>query len=236
MPKDGLLRSLPLLHSTITLRKTPETERPSLLLYGLEDNDTHKEKAVYKYIDLISKKRPGALYGTSGAGKTRSVLEYLSHNFGLYLAACGEQKAYANAGVDPGSSDLYYVFEHLKAVTSREESEKNLKTVADRMKVIIFVRHVIFVGVSNILGGDLTPYEWLLLQLYPLHFFGNDIFHMAHRLCIDAEPKDCIFNAEKYPWKAIFVDEAQSLLRKKSGWFLGGGRRKYSTLRFIWNI
>ena len=227
VPSDGLLGSL--LRSTITLRKTPGTERPSLLVYGLDhENTKHEEKAVYKYIQLISKKRPGALYGTSGAGKTRSVLEYLSHNFGLYLSTCGSQKAFANAGVDPGSTDLFFVLKDIKTVTSPDESEQNLKTVADRMNVVIFVRHVIFMGANKILGGNLTPYEWLLLQLYPIHFFGIDIFQKAWTLCMDAQETaqetdtmNRIFKAEKYPWKAIFVDEAQSLLRKKSGLFFG---------------
>ena len=66
------------------------TSRPSLLLYDLDTLNAQelverKSKGVYRYIEATRWTSPGVLYGTSGAGKTRSVLEYLSLNYGIYL-------------------------------------------------------------------------------------------------------------------------------------------------------
>jgi hypothetical protein len=60
--------------------------RPCLLLYDLK-NAKHKDNLVYKHIDFCKREQPSALYTTSGAGKTRSIFEYLSQNYGLYFVA-----------------------------------------------------------------------------------------------------------------------------------------------------
>lgn len=78
-----------------------QPERPSLLFHDLE-NEIHTDKDVYKYIDTTRSDQPGALYATSGAGKTRAVLEYVSHNYGLYLVA----KDHGDHESDLGSADL----------------------------------------------------------------------------------------------------------------------------------
>jgi hypothetical protein len=104
-----------------------EGSKPSLILRDLE-NINHKTKAVYKYIDTSQKKGPIGLYGTSGAGKTRSVFEYLSHNFGFYFVVETEN--------NPGSEDVALLLQKCRqdlstidipAVDETGEAEKSVE-------------------------------------------------------------------------------------------------------------
>lgn len=79
--------------------------RPSLLLHDLQ-NEEHKETSGYKCIEESQKIGPIALYGTSGAGKTRTIFEYLSHNYGFYWSAAADQT------VNPGSKDVAFLIQH----------------------------------------------------------------------------------------------------------------------------
>jgi hypothetical protein len=76
---------------------------PSLLLYDLE-NLKCKNTAVYQHIEARKDQAATALYGTSGAGKTRSIFEYLSHNKGFSFLAGGHEK-------HSGSQDLESIFD-----------------------------------------------------------------------------------------------------------------------------
>ncbi|CAB9502645.1 expressed unknown protein [Seminavis robusta] len=101
-PEDGLLTSI--LKPGTGIPKNPfvkKKTKPSLLLHGLQ-NTNCKNSEVYKFID-DTKDVCSGLYGTSGAGKTRSIYEYLSHSFGLYFVA--------NTTYDPGSKDLSMLIE-----------------------------------------------------------------------------------------------------------------------------
>jgi hypothetical protein len=74
---------------------------PSFLLHELKDPE-NKDLLAFKSIDSASMKGPYYLYGTSGAGKTRSIFEYLSHNKGVYFLCYDFDR-------NPGSKDLYRV-------------------------------------------------------------------------------------------------------------------------------
>jgi len=74
----------------------PDGNKPCLLLHDLE-NQNHRDSDVHKFIDNNNDISTG-LHGTSGAGKTRSVFEHLSHNFGLHFVASTRN--------DAGSRDL----------------------------------------------------------------------------------------------------------------------------------
>ncbi|CAB9518756.1 expressed unknown protein [Seminavis robusta] len=94
-PEDGLLAEF--LSTNKTLYRDPRRDKyPSLVLNGLPNSESHTEK-VYEHIEANKGGMIG-LYGTSGAGKTRSVLEYLSRNLGLYFVASTKH--------DAGSRDL----------------------------------------------------------------------------------------------------------------------------------
>ena len=89
-PKGGKAGLLDDLRNEVPIPRDPscssmEMNVPSLLLYDLH-NERHKSTEVYKFIDE-TKDICSGLYGTSGAGKTRSIYEYLSHNYGFYFVA-----------------------------------------------------------------------------------------------------------------------------------------------------
>jgi hypothetical protein len=176
---------------------------------------------VYEYIKDTRKQRAGALYGTSGAGKTRSIFEYLSLNFGLYLVPSTTEEWDCEA-MDFGSFDLSTVLRMLGSVKSKEESEDNVQEVGKRLKLLVYVRQIFFEAVHDILG-DFTPYEWLLLQLSPKHFFGHDIFECALSdfITVKEEVIHGLFRAATFTLDAIFVDEVNVLLRQKQKKFLG---------------
>ena len=151
-----------------------------MLLWDLE-NEYYKKRAVYAYIESNKDKAPLALYGTSGAGKTRSVLEYLSHNKGLYFLA-------ANSDRDPGSLDLYAALSksNVKSILDKESgralSNSNQEEIERSLRIVLYVRYAVYEKVAQLLQG-LTPFEWLLLQLYPKQFLGDDLFRtVTHAL------------------------------------------------------
>ena len=53
--------------------------------------EQYKQSDVYAFIEETTTVICSGLYGTSGAGKTRAVYEYLSHNFGFYCLAQHQQ-------------------------------------------------------------------------------------------------------------------------------------------------
>lgn len=229
----------------IDIPAVPAHSRPSLILRDLE-NVIHMDKPVYKYIDSSQKKGPIGLYGTSGAGKTRTVFEYLSHNFGFYFVVETEN--------NPGSEDVTLLLQKcedklskidLPAAVGKGETEENEKKSADAenathlnivhayLKTLVGARHAVFAHINASLlasrGKCLTCHEWLLLQLYPIAFLGSDVFRDLFRsLCaagvipIDAREQQM----------SCFVDEAQVLLGKLDGYFLSAdlkiGRSAYS--------
>ncbi|CAB9518033.1 expressed unknown protein [Seminavis robusta] len=129
-------------------------DQPCLLVHDLE-NPSHKEKTVYKHIEANKGSCIG-LYGTSGVGKTRSTFEYLSHNFGLYFVASTRH--------DAGSSDL--------------------ENLLIWFKRLVYVRNVVYAAMNEQLKKKgqpcLTPYQWLLIQLYPEEALGWDLFDVVH--------------------------------------------------------
>ena len=124
---------------------------------------------------------------------------------------------------DPGSADLGIVFEELHSTAGKEEEDakaicrENLVTVVRRLELLVFIRSVVLMTVKAALGGELSEYQWLILQLYPQQFFGVDIFH---RTLTDATPKLSnatvkeLFRSTTLKWSAVIVDESQVLLKQ----------------------
>jgi len=210
----------------------PDGNKPCLLLHDLE-NQNHRDSDVYKFIDNNNDISTG-LYGTSGAGKTRSVFEYLSHNFGLYFVASTRN--------DAGSRDLERLLQlfrnlniHLLAVGNsqneqfyKNNSRLNYATMERYVLIIVWVRHVVFKTINRQLlakNRKLTPYQWLLIQLFPIKALGSDIFEEVTASCITSlgENDVSVVRAivEDPPvWSVMAVDEAQELSRKLNGHFL----------------
>ncbi|KAG7337312.1 hypothetical protein IV203_030143 [Nitzschia inconspicua] len=203
--------------------------RPSLLLHDLQ-NEEHKETSGYKYIDESQKIGPIALYGTSGAGKTRTIFEYLSHNYGFYLSAAADQT------INPGSKDVVFLIQHCSEVmspiphdsaNSKELSEENLRYVQTLLKALLFVRTEVFRQIDTALssrqGGRLSCYEWLIIQLFPSDVLGCDIFLDVLREIVSNKSQysmDGVPVPKLERQNSCFMDEAQVLLKKLNGVFL----------------
>jgi hypothetical protein len=204
---------------------------PSLLLYDLE-NPKGKDTAVYKHIDARKDRGATALYGTSGAGKTRSIFEYLSHNKGFYFLAGDHEK---NAGSQDLETILYTTAPMKPASTQNEagkfQSLNNLRVIEERVAVLIFVRHSVHRFITEQLQRDITPYEWLLYQLYPKKNLGRDVFKMAVSAClfdrdVDLESASSALLKVDFECPVSFIDEAQRLLTEHQCYFLSSDGKK----------
>lgn len=105
-----------------------------------------------------------------------------------------------------------------------EESKKNFLSVQNRLYSMVRVRQTVFNFIDKVLkssrnGQGLSPYEWLLLQLYPIDFLGRDIFRDLLRECFFAG--GCKKMAEGFETaQSCFVDEAQMLSDMMTDFFL----------------
>lgn len=204
-------------------------EFPCLLLHDLKA-EKHKASEVYKEIAKGAKIGPYYLYGTSGAGKTRSIFEYLSHNKGFYLLSHDTNR-------NPGSGDLIQVMSTLKHICKicvpRDDgsfdmsiSSQNYLSVQSWIWMLLYIRHRVHATLQDRLGRELTAHEWLLCQLYPDHFFGRDIFALVakkfFREVLEGGLLLKIFDYEdfnSFGWH-IFIDEAQHLLNQHKEYFV----------------
>ena len=247
-PSDNALLRPFYRQDAITIPLIPGISKaePSLLLYNLGKESEHEKvqaSSCYKYID-DRHQGPGTLYGTSGAGKTRSLLEYLSYNKGLYFV--GQSSL---APEEPGACDLGQVCNHQDLDICigdddrlRQINQNNRRIVEDRMITLLFIRAAVHDYVQDLLERDLTAFEWLMLQIYPQHYMGfgpkkEDIFEFILKDFIynfgGVEKSTCrkALNQAKTDWKAIVIDESQMLSGKKRGIFLERYRRR--TLQFL---
>jgi hypothetical protein len=238
--EGGLLKQKEQLVHDVPSNPT-EPEKPRLLLWNLDKKDKEqKSSKVYQYLEQCKKKGPTALYGTSGVGKTRNILEYLSHNKGLYFLAKKSIR-------DPGSSDFQRnLLRGVKALPEgSKDSEQNYKEVTKNMRVLVYVRCLIHDKITTIMGKEPTQFEWLLLQLYPEEFFSEDIFLGAAYECIEEGRRDYpTVDLESVPsdmkslegeevYSSIFIDEAQTLFKEKAeGYFVSSEDSKCARSAF----
>lgn len=220
---------------------------PSLLLHDLE-NSKHQNTEAYKYIHRSQQTGPSALYGTSGAGKTRTIFEYLSHNFGYYLSAG------ANPRNNPGSEDVRSLIVNCtekmpplqpsQPLKSKASSEENFRLVQAMLKALLCVRREVFSQMDMALRKSrrqgLSCYEWLLIQLFPNEIVGCDIFlKIAHKIFRNdlQYSMDGLPPPEQEVHKfSCFLDEAQVLLESLDGRFLsstGNGTTRSAYSAFL---
>ena len=109
----------------------PRRRMPSLLLHNLTAQ-CHNENVLEHIHNNRSKKQ--ALYGTSGAGKTRSIFEYLSRHFGLYFVASTKN--------DPGSSDLEHLIRKFdrsrghRKVVGHSKNQKHYQNLSKQISIV----------------------------------------------------------------------------------------------------
>ncbi|KAJ3252839.1 hypothetical protein HK103_001133 [Boothiomyces macroporosus] len=116
------------------------------------------DKRVTKY-ELDGKKNVKLLLGTTGGGKTRTLLELLHSNFGYYFT-------FRNPDKDFGSKDITSCLIEANCLPS--EAEFVIKKMF--FTRIVVCRYLIEKGFKE-------PWQILLAQLHPAAFFGKDIFN-----------------------------------------------------------
>ena len=186
---------------------------------------------------MDSKVGPYCLYGTSGAGKTRSVFEYLSHNKGFYFLSHDLKR-------NPGSGDLIYVMKEfgrgsasacgptagqlVKGENNNIIAKENFWKLRQWVWILLYIRHAVHDKLQVLLNRELTAREWLLCQLFPQELLGGDVFLEATCACVGIEFEAVeVSSINRYSemntfgW-AVFVDEAQELLKQHKEFFLSG--------------
>ena len=152
------------------------------------------------------------------------MFEFLSHNFGLYFVA--------HTMNNPGSGDMVEVIDSCEQVVEKgvDEATQNLARVRERLNAMLYTRLAVFNWVRVQLP-NLTPYEWLLLQLHPTEFFGANV-DVFKALTLEEITRQCdlrvlsdsllgLARARGSPFQRqyCFVDEAQVLTDKLVGSF-----------------
>ena len=125
-----------------------QAEHDAVLLHDLDpDKDTPiLQTNAYKYIEHTKQQGLGFLYGTSGAGKTRTIFEHLSRHKGFYFVSDDLER-------NPGSSDLQFILEVGGLKTTRpsnpadEDSEFNNQAnrikIKERISMLLFIRYAV---------------------------------------------------------------------------------------------
>ena len=136
-------------------------------------------------------------------------------------------------GVDltnnPGSGDLGYVIEHANlrridkvgTADAHVINEDNRQKITERLSVAILVRYAIHEKLEkDVLKREMTPYEWLLYQLYPKKFLGREDLFLDAVECILVNHQAVMtmkhlnptqFRGKNTTW-SVFLDEAQDLI------------------------
>ncbi|KAI8360926.1 hypothetical protein B0O80DRAFT_145835 [Mortierella sp. GBAus27b] len=124
------------------------------------------------------------VFGVSGCGKTRAVIELLSLHWGFYFNASHD---------DWGSNDMMTV----RSAVQRFLNDRKGSLVVDReanngyarkMTLLLFLsRLLIFKHCLSVLGsnGSFTSARWTLLQVCPHVLFGQDIFNILFLQLLD---------------------------------------------------
>ncbi|POG57753.1 hypothetical protein GLOIN_2v1737263, partial [Rhizophagus irregularis DAOM 181602=DAOM 197198] len=104
--------------------------------------------------------------GTSGSGKTRTLIELLCKKYGIYFTGLVKE--------NPGSGDLRMMIDHIFP-RLKESLPKNDLYATRYSKCLLFARiYTLNYILENY--GKINPCNWAILQLCPTVFFDYDIF------------------------------------------------------------
>ena len=119
---------------------------------------------------------------------------------------------------NPGSRDLLVTLEcnlKLARLNDTRADTENRTRIKNRVSMLLFVRYVVHEKLTKLLGRAMTPYEWLLYQLFPEKLLGGDVYYDATNECDVKGAEGWVtfwhWAPSKEIW-SIFVDEAQALL------------------------
>ncbi|CAB5365005.1 unnamed protein product [Rhizophagus irregularis] len=142
-------------------------QRPLLLMNDLptiNGNDGLTDTTVLE--DLSQIKEIMIVLGTSGSGKTRTLIELLCKKYGIYFTGLVKE--------NPGSGDLRMMIDHIFP-RLKESLPKNDLYATRYSKCLLFARiYTLNYILENY--GKINPCNWAILQLCPTVFFDYDIF------------------------------------------------------------
>ncbi|KAF8938717.1 hypothetical protein BGZ58_000323 [Dissophora ornata] len=113
------------------------------------------------------------VFGVSGCGKTRSVLEMLCLQWGFYFNASDK---------DLGSDDLSALAEFIDKKTSEEQRPKDNTTFAKNMTLLLFLSRILILNYCLSVPGcrqTFSSASWAILQVCPTMF--RDVFSALFR-------------------------------------------------------
>ena len=164
------------------LSKHPRDDSPFFLGYALgTDKDSDELLELTK---IVKMKRLTAVIGPSGCGKTRLLLELLTHQVGNY---------FVGGGADIGSNDVravndalneqirndrttYGGFDANDAGEFAKNAQARLNLAHKGFQALLVTRKLVYEYYTSKLKPNATPFDWLLVQLFPEEYFGEDIF------------------------------------------------------------
>ncbi|KAG0058060.1 hypothetical protein BGZ90_005170 [Linnemannia elongata] len=162
--------------------KAPPT-RPSLLFLDLPDPSTpdsaSRNLAARSILELVKENNRHNIpvFGVSGCGKTRAVIELLSQHWGFYFNASND---------DWGSSDMMTLHSTVRdylndAIESSTADREANNAYARKTTLLLFLsRLLVFKYCLNVPGSSetFTSARWTLLQVCPHVLFDQDIFNI----------------------------------------------------------
>jgi hypothetical protein len=162
-------------------------EVPNMLLAGLE-RDTPLVLSGELLDDVVSAMESGvrAVLAVSGQGKTRLACEALSQRFGLFLVMQPDD----DASLNPSSVDLAdAVREMTDMINAEGDAALRLTIVRNRIAGVLLSRVLVLERLLEETDNELTPYQWLLAQMYPQQLLGADVFRdLRARLAMQVNP------------------------------------------------
>ena len=141
-------------------------QRPFLLMNDLPTDGNVGITDTSDLEELSQIKECLVVLGTSGSGKTRTLVELLCKKYGFYFTGLTKE--------NPGSCDLSMMINHLLPRLRDSLTQNDIYAIRF-CKCLLFARiYILNYLLKNY--GKISPYNWALLQLCPIHFFGSDIF------------------------------------------------------------
>ncbi|KAF9964749.1 hypothetical protein BGZ73_001731, partial [Actinomortierella ambigua] len=151
----------------------PADTHPSLLFSRLPDPSLGDTLSKYPTSDAILQLAANCtgsfvpIFGVSGCGKTRGMIELLSRHWGFYFNASAD---------DLGSNDVFNLIRHTisRLKDDREANNRRARTITymiflSRLKILQYCL------AAPDAGQTFTSARWAILQTCP-HVFNNDIF------------------------------------------------------------
>ncbi|KAF8951484.1 hypothetical protein BGZ46_003951 [Entomortierella lignicola] len=161
---DGAIPGFPVAWRRVDKDKRASTHRPSLLFFDLPDLDgsylngdsNHKAKEV---LDQILSKNHSSfpIFGASGCGKTRTVMDMLSQDWGFYFNGSKD---------DRGSADIDALI-RIVAVKIGDNLLKNNIIAKSITTCLQLARVSLLSRCLSVSAGAMTPSQWMLLQVCP---------------------------------------------------------------------